>query len=161
MSEDGTILDRMFGALSLGDVQGTVDCYTADARVWHGFDCAAHDMTAMRVEWQALIDNFTERQLRRRAPPAVAQRIRSATPDGCDHALGPAQGLAVLASSCGSKVDGSRGSTNTSTGPAPSNRRQRERSLRRGCRRGRCDGGCSGLKALTGAISAKTTRSAG
>jgi ketosteroid isomerase-like protein len=73
MSEDGTIIDRMFGALSRGDVQGAVDCYTPDARVWHGFDRVAHDMAAMRGEWQALIDNFPKRSfvdVRRQSTPS-------------------------------------------------------------------------------------------
>jgi ketosteroid isomerase-like protein len=84
MSGDGTVIDRMFGALSRGDVAGAAACYTSDARVWHGFDCVAHDLAAMRSQWQALIDNFCERSfvdIRRQPIPGgiVQQHLMVAT----------------------------------------------------------------------------------
>jgi ketosteroid isomerase-like protein len=61
VSADAAVIDRLFAALTRGDVDAAIACLAENARVWHSFDCVAHDKPAMRAQWQALVDNFPER----------------------------------------------------------------------------------------------------
>ncbi|HEX8058400.1 MAG TPA: nuclear transport factor 2 family protein [Novosphingobium sp.] len=84
MSDDGQVIDRLFGALADGDVDVAVACFADEAKVWHCFDCIAHDKPAMREQWQALVDNFPERDfvdVRRQPIPGgfVQQHVMTAT----------------------------------------------------------------------------------
>lgn len=84
MSDGGNVIDRLFGALAGGDVQRALDCFADGAKVWHCFDCIAHDKPAMRGQWQALVDNFPERDfvdVRRQPIPGgfVQQHAMTAT----------------------------------------------------------------------------------
>lgn len=63
MTDGGNAIDRGFEALARGDCQAALACYTPDAKVWHSFDGIAHDLPAMAVQWQALIDGSTRREV--------------------------------------------------------------------------------------------------
>lgn len=71
---DGAVIDRMFAALGRGDLMAVAECYTPDARVWHGFDGIAHDLASIMVEWEALVANFPQREF--------VDVHRQPTPDG-------------------------------------------------------------------------------
>lgn len=73
-NDDGAVIDRMFAALARGDLEAARDCYTPDARMWHSFDGIAHDLEGIRPQWQALVDNFAERD--------VVDVRRQPTPNG-------------------------------------------------------------------------------
>ena len=60
-TQDGAIVDRLFGALASGDLDAALACLTPDARVWHSFDGIAQDRTEALAGWQALVANFPER----------------------------------------------------------------------------------------------------
>jgi ketosteroid isomerase-like protein len=84
MSDDGAIIDRMFDALSRGDVARALDSLAGDARVWHCFDGIPHDKAAMQRQWQALVDDFPERafvDVRRQSIPTgfVQQFVMAVT----------------------------------------------------------------------------------
>lgn len=84
MSDGGEVIDRLFGALAQGAVGAAVDCFADGSKVWHSFDCIAHDKPAMREQWQALVDNFPERDfvdVRRQsiAGGFVQQHVMTAT----------------------------------------------------------------------------------
>jgi len=84
MGDNGEVIDRLFGALASGAVETAVGCFAEGARVWHCFDCIAHDKPAMREQWQALIDNFPTRDfvdVRRQPIPDgfVQQHVMTAT----------------------------------------------------------------------------------
>lgn len=32
------VVDRFFGAIAAGDIDGVRDCYASDAQIWHNFD---------------------------------------------------------------------------------------------------------------------------
>lgn len=55
---DGAVIDRMFAALSCGNLADAAACFTPDARIWHSFDCIAHDLGAIMLEWEGLVANF-------------------------------------------------------------------------------------------------------
>ena len=44
MNHDEAILDRLFRAIETGDVPSARACFTPDARIWHNYDCIAHDL---------------------------------------------------------------------------------------------------------------------
>lgn len=71
---DGLVIDRMFAALSSGDLAAAAECFMPDARVWHSFDCVAHDLAGIMAEWEGLVANFAQRDF-------VDVR-RQPTPDG-------------------------------------------------------------------------------
>jgi ketosteroid isomerase-like protein len=84
MSGGGEVIDRLFGALAGGDVEAAVACFADGAKVWHCFDCIAHDKPAMREQWQVLVANFPERDfvdVRRQPIPGgfVQQHVMTAT----------------------------------------------------------------------------------
>lgn len=70
----GAVIDRMFAALERGDLAAAAECYTPDARVWHGFDGIAHDLAGIMAEWEALVASFPWR--------AFVDARRQPTPDG-------------------------------------------------------------------------------
>lgn len=71
----GAALDRMFGALSAGDVAAAAACFTPDARIWHGFDAVSHDLASIARDWTGFIAAFPERRF-------IDVR-RQATAEGC------------------------------------------------------------------------------
>ena len=73
-SNDGAVIDRMFAALSAGDLAAAAACYTPDARIWHSFDCVAHDLNGITAEWEGLVANFPQRD--------YVDVRRQQTPDG-------------------------------------------------------------------------------
>ncbi|MDG2002212.1 MAG: nuclear transport factor 2 family protein [Novosphingobium sp.] len=60
---DGAIIDRMYAALGSGDIDAALACYTPDALIWHGFDCVAHDLDAIRPQWVAMKPVFPVQEL--------------------------------------------------------------------------------------------------
>lgn len=60
-SVDGAVIDRMFAALSAGDLAEAAACFTPDARIWHSFDCIAHDLGGIMAEWAGLVVGFPQR----------------------------------------------------------------------------------------------------
>ena len=58
---DGDVVDRLFAALTSGELDVAKACLAADAAVWHCFDGLAQDRAAAVAGWQALVDNFAER----------------------------------------------------------------------------------------------------
>jgi ketosteroid isomerase-like protein len=71
-TEEGTVVDALFGALGRGDLAAAERCLTADARVWHSFDQVAQDRKTAVAGWQAFVDMFAERvfvDVRRQATP--------------------------------------------------------------------------------------------
>jgi ketosteroid isomerase-like protein len=71
---DGQVIDRLFEALSAGDLDAARLCLTPDARVWHGFDCIAHGPDSICQDWKKFVTNFSERH--------IADVRRSATATG-------------------------------------------------------------------------------
>lgn len=66
------VLDRLFGALSAGDVDEAVACLTSDAVVWHGFDQVEQDVAAVTAGWRQMLVSFPRRSfvdVRRSAVP--------------------------------------------------------------------------------------------
>jgi ketosteroid isomerase-like protein len=59
--EDGAVVDRLFRALTLGDLDAARACFTPDGVVWHGFDRVAHDLASICEEWRQLVANFPTR----------------------------------------------------------------------------------------------------
>ena len=83
-SDDGAVIDRMFAALSAGDLAAAAECFTSDARLWHSFDCVAHDLAGVMGEWQGLVANFRYRDfvdVRRQPTPGgfVQQHVMIGT----------------------------------------------------------------------------------
>lgn len=70
----GCVLDRLFDALAVGDVDAACACLTADARVWHGFDRVALDRDTIARDWTTLMETFPERR--------ITEVRRAATPTG-------------------------------------------------------------------------------
>lgn len=60
---DGSIIEYMYAALGRGDVDAAIACYTPDARIWHSFDGVAHDLDAIRSQWEAMKPAFPEQHL--------------------------------------------------------------------------------------------------
>lgn len=60
--DEGEVIDRMFAALSAGNLDAAAACLTPDARIWHSFDCVAHDRSGIMAEWEGLVANFPERR---------------------------------------------------------------------------------------------------
>ncbi|MCW1428369.1 nuclear transport factor 2 family protein [Novosphingobium sp. JCM 18896] len=84
MSDQGSVIDRMFAALAAGKVEAALACLSDDAKIWHGFDCLAHDKAAMRAQYRGLVDGFPARDfvdVRRQATPTgfVQQHVMTAT----------------------------------------------------------------------------------
>jgi ketosteroid isomerase-like protein len=42
--DDNAVLGRLFSAIVDGDLAGVRSCFTRDARIWHSYDCIAHDV---------------------------------------------------------------------------------------------------------------------
>ncbi|HEX7820193.1 MAG TPA: nuclear transport factor 2 family protein [Sphingobium sp.] len=82
------IIDRLFGALSAGDVQAAADCLTADGIIWHGFDRIEQDRAAAIAGWEGFVAHFSDRRfidIRRQATPTgfVQQHVLTVrTADG-------------------------------------------------------------------------------
>ena len=68
-------LDRLFGALSSGDLAATTDCFTPDAVVWHGFDRIAMSVGDSVEQWRTMVGQFPKRR--------VEQIRRQDTLTGC------------------------------------------------------------------------------
>lgn len=60
---DGSIIERMYAALGSGDIDAAIACYTPDALIWHSFDCVAHDLDAIRPQWEAMKPAFPEQEI--------------------------------------------------------------------------------------------------
>lgn len=74
----------MFAALARGDLAAAAECFTPDARVWHGFDGIAHDLESIMTEWEGLVANFPQRDfvdVRRQPTPKgfVQQHVMTGT----------------------------------------------------------------------------------
>jgi len=88
-NDEGAIIERMYAALGSGDIDAAAACFTADARIWHSYDCVAHDLAAIRPQWEAMKPAFPVQQLadiRREAiPGGFVQRhlwvVRTASGD--------------------------------------------------------------------------------
>ena len=87
MSDDH-IIDRMFAALSAGDVAAACACFGLNATIWHGFDAIAQTAKEVAISWKAMIAHFPERgvvDVRRQPTPTgfVQQHLWTArTADG-------------------------------------------------------------------------------
>lgn len=68
-------LDRLFAALSAGNVAATLDCFTPDAVIWHGFDRIVMNAGEAAEQWQAMVGQFPQRR--------VEDVQRQDTIDGC------------------------------------------------------------------------------
>lgn len=71
----GAALDRMFGALSRGDLEAAAATLAPEGRVWHGFDRIAHDRAGIVRDWEPFVAGFPER--------AFVDVRRQVTATGC------------------------------------------------------------------------------
>jgi ketosteroid isomerase-like protein len=71
----GAALDRMFDALSRGDLEGAADTLAPDGTVWHGFDRIVHDRASIMRDWEGFVSAFPER--------SFVDVRRQATEQGC------------------------------------------------------------------------------
>ena len=55
------VVDRLFDALSGGDVAAAAACCTPDVVVWHAFDQRPMDRAAVIGAWEELVAGFPER----------------------------------------------------------------------------------------------------
>ncbi len=55
---DGTVIDRFYAGLASGDLDTSLACLSADARIWHCFDGIAQDRQSSLAGWQDLVANF-------------------------------------------------------------------------------------------------------
>jgi ketosteroid isomerase-like protein len=67
-------IDRLYEALSVGDLPRARECLTVDARIRHCFEATEHTSDGIYHGWQGFITNFVER--------AVTQVRRQPTPEG-------------------------------------------------------------------------------
>lgn len=58
---DVTAIDRLYDALTRGDVAAARACFVPHARVWHSYDGLAVDLDASVAGWQGLVAHFPER----------------------------------------------------------------------------------------------------
>jgi ketosteroid isomerase-like protein len=64
MSMDGgEAIDRLFDALARGDIEGIRASLAPHARVWHSFDCIAHDREAAVASLAQTVAAFAERRV--------------------------------------------------------------------------------------------------
>lgn len=60
-AEEGAVVDRLFAALSEGDLAAARDCFMPNAVIWHGFDRVPHDLASITEDWRQLVANFPSR----------------------------------------------------------------------------------------------------
>jgi ketosteroid isomerase-like protein len=60
-NDGGEVIDRLFDALSAGDLDAARDCFTPNGVVWHSFDRVEQDRAAMVEGWRGLVAGFPER----------------------------------------------------------------------------------------------------
>lgn len=58
---DGAVIDRFYEGLATGDLDMSLACLSADARIWHCFDGIAQDRESSLAGWQELVANFPGR----------------------------------------------------------------------------------------------------
>lgn len=82
------LLERMFGALTCGDMATAKACYTSDAVIWHSFDRVPQSLTEAAADWEKMITHFPVLEIssiRRQPTPTgfVQQHVWTAqTADG-------------------------------------------------------------------------------
>lgn len=74
MNDTTNPIDRLYDALSAGDVDAARECLTDDARIWHCFESSVHSPASIYREWQGFVSHFVER--------TVTQVRRQPTPEG-------------------------------------------------------------------------------
>lgn len=57
------ILDRLFGALSAGNVGAAAACLTDDGIIWHGYDRVEQDRATAVAGWESFIAHFSDRHV--------------------------------------------------------------------------------------------------
>lgn len=58
---DPAVIDRLFDALSAGDLDAAGACFAPNGIVWHSFDRIEQDRAAMVEGWRGLVAGFPER----------------------------------------------------------------------------------------------------
>jgi ketosteroid isomerase-like protein len=58
-----TAIDRLFAAMTAGDLDGTRDAFTPNARIWHNFDGIAHDRESLLRDWASMFTAFPHRAI--------------------------------------------------------------------------------------------------
>ena len=61
-NDEVNAIDRLFDSLARGDIDGIREALSPDARVWHSFDCIAHDRDATVANLANTISAFPERR---------------------------------------------------------------------------------------------------
>lgn len=56
-------IDRLFAAFASGDLDGTREAFTTDARIWHNFDGIAHDRESVLRDWAGMFTTFPHRAI--------------------------------------------------------------------------------------------------
>ena len=72
-NNEANAIDRLFGSLARGDIEGIRGALSPNAQVWHSFDCIAHDRDAAVANLAQTIAAFAERRtedIRRQPTPA-------------------------------------------------------------------------------------------
>jgi ketosteroid isomerase-like protein len=67
-------IDRLYQALSAGDLKAARACLTTDARIKHCFESSEHTADSIHRGWQGFVTHFGER--------TVTQVRRQPTPEG-------------------------------------------------------------------------------
>ena len=78
------VIDRLFGALSAGDLETAYDCLTPEAQLWHSFDQVPMDRDTTMAGFADFVTNFAARSfvdVRRHAIEGgfVQQHVMTAT----------------------------------------------------------------------------------
>ena len=57
--ESSNVVDHLFAAIVAGDAAAVRACFSADARIWHGYDCIALDLDTFMKGLEAAFDAGT------------------------------------------------------------------------------------------------------
>lgn len=50
------VIERLFNSITSGDLNAVRECFTSDARIWHGYDCEALDLHSFLEGLKAAFD---------------------------------------------------------------------------------------------------------
>jgi ketosteroid isomerase-like protein len=89
-TEIDALLDRFFGSLEAGNVEGALACYAPDCGIWHNFDQITMDLSENARQLRAYFSDFPTRRYlevrRHHSPGSVVQQhvLRLIRADGRD-----------------------------------------------------------------------------
>ena len=82
---DVNAMDRLLTAILAGDIPGVRACFTPDARIWHGYDCIAHDVDGFVASIEQVVAAKVELRYddirRHSTPTGFVQQHLLVTPD--------------------------------------------------------------------------------